>query len=167
MSGTSAAIDPARSEIGATVEKNTDGVVKLEDRGLKYRLRILINHPTENLDLITRETGITPKTLSTKGQQRIAPNGSVLPGTYQFSTWGYSRDIRDSRRFGEGIQALLDALAPARDSIHRLRADGGRAMLILELQGERNIGDVLASRDLTRFAEIGLDLGIEMYPEGF
>ena len=146
--------------------RDTDKVVDLEDLGLRYRVRILIKHPSEDLNALTLETALAPKLLFTKGAQRFAPNGVMLPGTHAASTWSYWEDFRDSRAFSNGVRSMLDALAPASDSINRLVDGGGEAMLILEFQGHRNIGDAIDRCDLVRMAELGLELGIEVYPNG-
>lgn len=141
-------------------------VVELGARGLKYRVRVVVNHPSDNLVVITQLTGLVPRLCATKGEERFAPNGTRLPGTHQFSTWAYSRTLHDSRVFSQGVRATIDALAPAADLLQRICATGGRAQLILDFEGDKNISDVIAASDLLRLAQLGVSLGIEVFPHG-
>lgn len=141
-------------------------VFNLEDRGLCYRLRVLIKHPTENLEVFSRETGLTPSLCAQRGDQSIGRDGTQLSAVHPTSIWQHTRLVAHSRRFSNGITSLLDALTPAAASIKALRAAGGSADFILELDGTRNIGDVIEAGELRRLAELGLDFGLEVYPEG-
>jgi hypothetical protein len=141
-------------------------VVNLGTRGLKYRVRVVINHPSDNLAIITQLTGLVPLICWTKGEERFAPNGTRLAGKHQFSRWGYSRTLRDSRAFSLGVRATIDALAAAADVLQRICATDGRAQLIIDFEGHKNIGDAITASDLSRLAQLGVSLGIEVYPHG-
>ena len=141
-------------------------VFNLEDRGLCYRLRVLIKHPAENLEMLSRESGLVPSLCAQRGDQRIDRDGTKLAAVHPSSIWQHTRLVVHSRRFSNGITSLLDALAPAAASIKAVRETGGSAQLILELDGTRNIGDVIQASQLRRLDELGLDFGLEVYPEG-
>jgi hypothetical protein len=141
-------------------------VFSLGDRGLCYRLRVLIKHPTENLEAFSRETGLMPSICAQRGDQRLGPDGAKLSAVHASSIWQYTRLVAHSRRFSNGITSLLDALTPAAASIQAIRAAGGSADLILELDGNRNIGDEIQGSELRRLAELGLDFALEVFPEG-
>jgi hypothetical protein len=145
---------------------DADKVTNLEERGLIYRMRVLIQHPSADLDIITRESGLTPNVANKRGEQRYTLAGTMLPGVYPASSWSYWQDTRHSRSFASGIASVLDRLTPSSSSIRDLRSTGGSAVLILELSGERNIGDVFDGRLLQRMVVMGLDFGIELYPDG-
>jgi hypothetical protein len=140
-------------------------VVKLQDRGLAYRVRVVVNHPTDNLAVITEVTGLKG-ICWTRGEERFTANGKRLPGKHQFSTWGCSRTVRNSRAFSLGVRAMIDALMPAADLLQQIVATGGRAQLILDFEGYKNISDVVRPSDLSRLAQLGMSLGIEVFPDG-
>jgi hypothetical protein len=139
-------------------------VVNLEERGLAYRVRILIRHPSETLDCLTTATGISPKLLQRVGDPRVNPAGTSLPGLYPHSTWSWWEQFRDSRDFSVGVARAIDILAPVGELLGRLRKSGGEILVILELRGERNIGAIIETRELTRMVELGIDFGIEVFP---
>jgi hypothetical protein len=146
------------------VTNEHDNVVDLRARGLKYRVRLVIDHPADDLAVITQVTGLVPGLCWTRGEQRFAPNGTRLAGTHQSSRWGYSQIVHDSRAFSVSVRAMIDALTPAADMLQKIYATGGRAQLILDLDGDKNIGDVIAAAELSRLAELGVSLGIEVFP---
>jgi hypothetical protein len=76
------------------------------------------------------------------------------------------RTLHDSRAFSQGVRATIDALAPAAQVLQGIYATGGRARLILDFEGDKNIGDVIAASDLSRLAQLGVSLGIEVFPHG-
>jgi hypothetical protein len=55
-------------------------VVDLEARGLEYRVRIVIDHPADDLAAFTQLTGLVPGICWTRGQERYVPEGTRLPG---------------------------------------------------------------------------------------
>jgi hypothetical protein len=139
-------------------------VVDLEARGLEYRVRILIEHPSDDLAELSQLTGLTPNICAIRGQERFTPKGTRVPGNHRFSIWQYSETFRHSRTFSLGVRKVTDALTPAARRLQEICATGGRAQLILDLKGHRNIGDVIDAADLGRLAQLGLSLGIEVFP---
>lgn len=141
-----------------------DNVVDLRARGLKYRVRVVIDHPSDDLAIVTQVTGLVPGLCWTRGEPRFAPNGTRLAGKHQFSRWGYSQIVHDTRAFSLSVRATIDALAPAAEVLQKLYATGGRAQLILDFDGDKNIGDAIPASDLSRLAQLGVSLGIEVFP---
>jgi hypothetical protein len=139
-------------------------VVDLEARGLEYRVRVVIDHPADDLAELTRLTGLTPNLCATRGQERFTPKGTRLPGNHPFSIWQYSETFRHSRAFSLGVRKVADALTPAAATLQKICATGGRARLILDFKGHRNIGDVIEATDLARLGQLGVSLGIEVFP---
>jgi uncharacterized protein DUF4279 len=140
------------------------GIVDIQDQGLAYRVRLVVNHPSERLEQLTKLTGLTPGLVWVKGEPRFTPAGKPLWGTYDRAAWSYWEDIRNSRNFSEGVARIINALMPARDFLREMHSTGGSSELILELRGERNISDVIDVTDLARLVDLGIDLGIEVYP---
>jgi hypothetical protein len=146
------------------VTRERPKVVDLEARGLEYRVRVVIDHPTDDLAELTQLTGLLPDICATRGQERCAANGTRLPGRHSVSIWQYSETFRHSRAFSLGVRKVADALTPAAATLQRICASGGRAQLILDFKGHRNIGDVIGVADLGRLAQLGVSLGIEVFP---
>ena len=102
-------------------------VVDLEARGLEYRVRVLIKHPTDDLAELTKLTDLTPNICAIRGQERFAANGTRLPGKHSVSIWQYSETFRHSRAFSRGVRKVTDALMPAAAMLQTIFATGGRA----------------------------------------
>lgn len=141
-----------------------DDVGDLADANLCYRLRILIRHQDEDLSFISKLVNLQPKVFATKGSQRISSAGKILSGVHNLNVWSYWLYVRHSRKFSSEVARLLDVLGPCADLFKRLVSSGGQAMLIIELQGNANIGDVLTTPLLSGLAKSGLSLGIEVFP---
>lgn len=139
-------------------------VANLDDIGLRYRIRVLLTHPDADLRHVTEATGISPTTFSIKGSKRFAPNGKELPGIHQRSTWSYWIEVEDTREFAATIERVIDLLMPGKTVIENLLATNGQAMLIIEFFGDRNVGDVISPSILTKLIDLGLSLGIEVFP---
>jgi hypothetical protein len=146
------------------VTRERPNVVDLEARGLEYRVRVLINHPTDDLAELTELTGLTPNLCAIRGQERFTPKGTRLPGNHPFSIWQSSETFHHSRAFSLGVRKVTDALMPAAKRLQEICATGGRAQLILDFKGHRNIGDTIEAADLGRLAQLGMSLGIEVFP---
>lgn len=145
-------------------QEGKKNVVELEARGLIYSVRVLIRHPTEALECVTTATGISPLLLNKSGDPRTNSRGMPLSGFFPHSTWSWWQEFRDSRDFGSGVARALEILAPAAKCLANLRKSGGQVSVILELRGERNIGDYIRTRELARMAGLGIDFGIEVFP---
>lgn len=143
---------------------NSNGIADLGEVGLHYRARILITHPDSALDTITTALAITPKAVWKKGQKRVDPRGVELPGAHQSSAWSYWVDVEDSRDFSLTVSALARELEKGSDVFRSLFASGGHGVLMLDLRGDRNIGDVISPEDLRFLGNLGFGLGVEVFP---
>jgi len=144
--------------------KQSHDVASLDDAGLSYRVRILITHPFDNLERITEILGITPNALWVKGQNRVTPSGNKLPGAHKYSAWSYWIDVEDSRSFSKTLSSLVSSLDKGDQLFRELVSTGGVGLVILDLQGQRNIGDVILPEALRRLSDLKFGLGIEVFP---
>lgn len=130
-----------------------------------YNVILMINHPTEKLEVITAALGIEPHHKWQAGQPRTTPTGTLLPGVNRETYWGFSDGIAGHRYFFETVVELLEKLEAAAEYMQYLLASGGRINLVVHLPGHTNIGDSLAPTDLLRMGRLGIGLGVEVFPE--
>ena len=144
-------------------------VVDVQESGLEFSLRVLLKHPRMSLEAITAATGVAPQLTSVLGEPRLAPNGVPLAGTHPLHVWSYWKTYRNQREFQPALVELLDLLEPAKPVLSSLYAglpeEGAYAAVILELQGQQNIGDDITPAVLARLCALGLSLGIEVFPD--
>lgn len=77
--------------------------------------------------------------------------------------WSYWVYVRGSRKFSREVSHLIDTLNTCEEFLKGIVASGGQAMLIIELQGCGNIGDVLPVSQLAGLSRNSLSLGIEVF----
>ncbi|MEW6642141.1 MAG: hypothetical protein AB1586_16670 [Pseudomonadota bacterium] len=131
----------------------------------RFYLRLLIKHPTIDPKLITKELGLSPHLAHVVGTERITPMGTKLSGRYEESTWGWAKRVQGRRAFLDDVSDLALQLQKSQHFIASLIAGGGNVTMIVDLPGDVNIGSVLSSVGLKRLADLGIDLGIEVFPE--
>jgi hypothetical protein len=59
---------------------------------------------------------------------------------------------------------MIDALMPAAHLLQQIVATGGSAQLVLDFEGCKNIGDAIPAAELARLGQLGMSLGIEVFP---
>ena len=59
---------------------------------------------------------------------------------------------------------LVNRLEPSRAYIRTLVDSGGSVLLIADLAGRTNMGDVMNWKELGRLAEMRISLGVEVFP---
>ena len=130
-----------------------------------YNVVLMMHHPSERLDRITSELGMERHHGWQAGEPRSTPKGTALPGTYKDTYWGHSDEIKGHRKFFETVMELLEKLEAASEYVMNLSSSGGRISLIVHLPGHTNIGDVIKPADLMRIGRLGVELGVEVFPQ--
>jgi len=132
---------------------------------LRFGLRLLIKHPTLAAEEITSILGLAPIMANSIGTRRETPAGTVLNGRHQLTTCGHSVRFDGDRRFFSPVIKLIESLEPHSAFLSNIVDTGGSVELIIELSGNKNIGDTLQNSQLARLAKLGVALGIEVFPE--
>lgn len=132
---------------------------------LRYSVRLLIRHPSLDPDFISRKLGLAPQASHLVGAPRRAPNAASLPGIYRDSVWSCWERVERHRRFFDDVVKILDIPERHASFLAEINETGGQTELIVDLPGDVNIGDTLPSREMRRMAELGIKLGIEVFPQ--
>jgi hypothetical protein len=136
-----------------------------ENSELRYRIRLLIHHPTVDPERITKTLGLSPQHSAIAGTVRKGPKGAILPGLHKTSAWSHSYRIERHRLFFSEIVKMIDRLEPHKALLTELADSGGYLSLIVDLPGDVNLGSDLGWRDMARLADLHIDLGVEVYPD--
>lgn len=134
------------------------------DAGLAYWISLQVRHPTLHPTAITAALGMKPKRSWFVGEPRTTPKGTPLGGTYDRTYWVTSTKVTGHRFFFKEVITLIQLLELSREFISEFVETGGTLYLNIGLGGCRNIGDVIRSADLRRLCDLGIDLGVEVYP---
>lgn len=130
----------------------------------RFSVALLIVHPTIEPQEIEDVLGLVATHVHRVGDQRSTPKGTTLPGKYPDTRWRYSiRYIVADQWFVEELDEFLDMLQPHKSFLKNLRDTGGTTCVIVGFLGDGHFGDKIPVETLTKFNELGVSLGIEIY----
>src|SRR5689334_18002694 len=104
-----------------------------------YELRILVRHPT-----LPKEHLLT---LFGDGSDHSVSAGE-RGKTYSF--WSTTDRVTGERAFSRGLTRALEWLEERSTAVSDILRTGGNIEVILQLPGDRNIGDTLDANELAR-----------------
>ena len=127
-------------------------------------VELFIVHPTMTPAEITSALGLEAQFAQRGGDLRKTPQGPSLKGRYPDTRWRHCiRYELKQQWFADKITALVDLLAPHKAFLHRVRATGGTAEIIVQFLGDGYLGDNVPLRTLATMTELQLDFGIECF----
>ncbi len=124
-----------------------------------FNVTLLVQHPREDVDIISSELGLQPGFVAQSQQARR------VPGTSEETAWAVTRGVARSKRFSIVVDEYLTILEAARDYVRNLIASGGTVRMAVHLPGQGNIGDSLEPSALVRMGLLGVDLSVEVIPD--
>jgi hypothetical protein len=136
-------------------DKNDD----VEDERYRYQIRMAIRHPTMRLDDMSSQLNCEPTSGWNVGD-RIGPRSPLR----RFSAWRLEREFED-RAFFKGVKDLCEWAMQRKEAIHALRSDGASAVIIVNLRGQFNIGDVLDCDTMRMATELNIPISLEVFPD--
>lgn len=119
-----------------------------------YSVRLLITHPNLSVNEITAALGMEPDNSWDAGKRNFTKE----------MRWSHTSWTTGKRLFFDEIHDVLSWLYKKLDFILRMRASGGELQLIVQLPGNINIGDTLKSDTLSIALNLGVIIGIEVFP---
>jgi len=126
---------------------------------------LLIKHPSIDPAVISSELKLEAFRSWKAGESRATPTGTPLPGTWRDSSWNHVFSYKGERKFFDEIRQLLIQLLPHKDFLLKISNEGGRVEIYLQLPGDLNQGSSAEPAMLKEMAELGLYLGVEVFPE--
>jgi hypothetical protein len=127
-------------------------------------VELFIVHPTMTPAEISASLGLEAHFAHHVGHLRKTPKGTVLKGQHRDTRWRHCiRYELKHQWFADKITALVDSLAPHKAFLHRVRATGGTAEIIVQFLGDGYLGDKVPLQTLANLSELQLDFGIECF----
>lgn len=130
----------------------------------RFHVDLLIVHPAIDPTEISAVLGLDGSIVHRAGDRRIAPNGAQLRGTYPDTRWRHTLrcEVRDQYFAGQ-VKNLVNRLVPHKGFLHRIRAAGGAAAIIVQFLGDDYFGDEIAAETLATMADLHLNFGVECF----
>lgn len=131
----------------------------------RFSIVLLVRHPSIDPKEISAELRLEPFSSWKVGDLRTTPKGTALPGVREQSFWNHVFEYEGDSRFFEETERLLGQLALRKDFFVRIGKEGGYAEIYLQLPGDVNQGSSAKPSLLKLMAELGLHLGVEVFPD--
>lgn len=128
-------------------------------------MRLLLIHPNADPAEITREIGLTPLRAWRFGEPRFTPKGTRLEGTWHDTRWSHGFELDRNATIETAIVVALERLTVAGRLLATLRGTGGTAELIISLRSDAHQGASIGADLLKALADLGVGLGIEVFPK--
>ena len=130
----------------------------------RFAIVLLVRHPSMDPKEISRELRLEAFSAWKAGDQIKTPKGTVLPGTRERSSWNHVFEYEGESKLFEEAERVLSRLASKKDFFGRITKEGGYAEIYFQLPGDINQGDSAKPSLLKLMAELGLHLGVEVFP---
>ena len=128
-----------------------------------FIVSLRIRHPTLTSEPIVESIGMLPEFCHSVGTPRKTPTGQLLDGLYDQTYCTFPLTKKKLGRFDDGVRELMPRLAFHAEYFRQLRASGGSAELYIGVFFEDWSGFELGCQDMKALADLGLDLGVELY----
>ncbi len=130
-----------------------------------YDVSVKITHPTWSSRRITEAMLCHPDISWTVGEAHSSPGlasqGRKRKNTY-WCVWHY---VEGHRNFFKEFKAVCEWLCQRKSFLEDLEATGGDVEVDIGLRGSANIGATLDPVHLRSAADLGIRLGIEVFPQ--
>ena len=128
-----------------------------------YTFSVKIRHPSWIVTRFTEGMSCEPDYSWSVGEEHRTGSGILLrlrDKTY----WCVSNQVEGKRRFVREFKQILKWLSTKKPFLEEVRTAGGRIAVDIGLRGSANMGDVIEPDDLRLASELGISLGIEVFP---
>lgn len=125
---------------------------------LIFRLR----HNELDVDELGNKTGFEVA-LSWRSDD-LQDRGPDLPPRKRGENFWSSKFPLPEREFSNHINRILDAIKNHQTAFSEFVEAGGKIQIYLQLKGKKNIGDTISSNMAKDLYSLGVDLGIEVFP---
>jgi hypothetical protein len=130
-----------------------------------FNLVLLIRHPKMDPNDISKELRLEPTASWKVGDQVKTPKERLLPGLRGHTSWAHTFQGSMDRPFFEEAEHVLSGLSPHKEFFKKIVKEGGYAEIYLQLSGQVYQGSSAKPSLLLSIAELGLHLGVEVFPE--
>lgn len=128
-------------------------------------IRILFRHPTLDPSTITMSLGMQPNSQARVGDIVTTPKGEVLSGTYADTAWSLWRSYKGEPDINASLREFLEPFEQRADAVRDIASGGRAAEVIVSFPGQLYFGGAISADVLRIIACLGLDLGIEVFPD--
>lgn len=130
-----------------------------------YNVSLRVTHPTLDAATITARLRMTPSFCWTVGEPRKTPKGTALKGVRKESYCTFDVGSGDDGELARCLDTALADLEPLGEFLRDVRKSGGSLMFYAFWHPNGDTGEVFSSGLLQRMADLGIELGINVYED--
>ena len=128
-----------------------------------FKVSLGITHPTLDPKDISRALSLSPSQQRKLGQRRVTPKGTLLEGTYQFSSWSHAFDTSGVTELTEFLFSISERLKPHASYFSDLVREGGSVELFCGIFADDNWDENFHHTLLRRLADMAMNLRLDVY----
>ena len=129
-----------------------------------YKLSLSVFHPEMEPSTMTTALGMEPDGAHRAGDPRRNSTGTLLGGVYDCSFWRHRFPTPDDSDLPGFLHRIAVSLQPHRSFLRSLRETGGDLELFVGLFAEgKNIGATISYDLMSILADLGIDVGLDIY----
>jgi hypothetical protein len=130
-----------------------------------YRVSFRVTHPTLDPRAIANQLGMEPEFSWKAGEPRKTPKGTPLEGSRKESYCTFEIGRGDDGELAKCLSTAVDNFQAQSEFLREIRAAGGSLMFYAFWYPNGDTGEVFATDLLRKMADIGIDLGINVYDD--
>jgi hypothetical protein len=130
-----------------------------------YAVSLRVVHPTLDPERICNSLGMAPFRSWKSGTPRQTPTGTPLEGVYTSSYCSFDIADGDDGELARCIRAATERLEEHADFFREIRQTGGSAMFYIFWYPNGDTGEVFDVDLLLKIAQLGIDIGINVYDD--
>lgn len=137
---------------------------KLDTRNC-YTVSLAVHHPVWPVSRITAALGWDPDVSWNAGYEHRHPKIGALLNVRKTTYWCLSNQVEGERLFFREFVRVINWLITRKTFLDELQATGGDVAVNIGLLGSHNIGSSLGPDHIRAAADLGITLGIEVFPK--
>lgn len=126
-------------------------------------MALFIVHPNIDPAEISTALGLQGHFQQKQGDARSTPKGNVIGGVYRDSRWRHVTRHESKQHFAVFLSEFVSSLATHKNYFANLLSDDASIQIVVSFLGDGYYGDKIPRSVLAQIAELGMDLGIEVF----
>ena len=138
----------------------------MNDVFMTLTISLRVRSAVLSADAITTGLGWVPTMMWSVGEAHRNPNGDSLGGIRDHSYATFNLFRKQRTWLSDALGECAEKISPHRAFLKHIRDQGGSTELFVGWFLERDGGDTLPHQLLLELGNLGLDLALDVYPEG-
>lgn len=131
----------------------------------RYHVSLQVRHPTMDAERIGAALGLAQSHGWSVGDLRATPDGTVLGGIRPESYCSFVLGAGENGALARCLDTAVEMLTPRGDALREIAKTGGSTNFFVFWYPNGDTGEVFTAILLRRIADLGIDLGINVFDD--